>query len=80
VLTETVPVDQIRAKAESIDPARVALALAAIPFLVIGWIARSLWRVVWAVVSFAFAAVQYGWAQAARSPAAEPEPEPEGGP
>lgn len=72
VLTETIPVDRIRAKADAIDPARVALALAAIPFLLIGWIARAVWRVVWAAVSFAFAAVQVGWAQAGPRP--EPEP------
>jgi len=76
VLTESIPVDQIRQKAASIDPARVALALAAIPFLVIGWLARSLWRVVWGVISFVFAAVQYGWAQAGP---ADPGPDIESG-
>lgn len=70
-VVDVVPVDAIRERAEAIDPARVALALLAIPFLVIGWLARMVVRAVWLVLSWAFAAVQVGWAQAA--PSREPE-------
>lgn len=75
-LTETIP--QIREKAAAIDPAvaaaaalRVLLVLLAVPFLLIGWLARMLVRMTWAASTWVFAAVQVGWAQAGPRPEVE---------
>lgn len=78
VLTEHVPVEQIREKAAAVDPAaaaaavlRVLLVFLAVPFLLIGWIARMVVRAVWTAGTWVFAAVQVGWEQAGPRPDAE---------
>lgn len=78
VLTEHVPVEQIREKAAAIDPAVVAaaslrmlLVLLAVPFLLIGWLSRMIVRAVWAASTWVVAAVQVGWAHAGPRPEAE---------
>jgi hypothetical protein len=81
VLTEHVPVEQIREKAAAVDPAaaaaaaaavlRVLLVVLAVPFLLIGWIARMAVRAVWTAGTWVFAAVQVGWELAGPRPDAE---------
>lgn len=77
-VAESVPVEQIRAKAAAIDPAvvaaaslRMTLVLLAVPFLLLGWFARIIVRGVWAAGTWVFAAVQVGWAQAGPRPETE---------
>lgn len=61
---DRVPVEDIRARASEIDPAKLILALLALPFLVLGWLAAKVWAVLWAVTSWSVAAVQVGWIEA----------------
>lgn len=77
-LTEHVPVEQIREKAAALDPAvaaaaalRLLLVLLALPFLLLGWVARIVVRCLWAAAAWVWAAVLVGWAQAGPRPETE---------
>lgn len=61
---DRVPVEDIRTRASEIDPAKLVLALLALPFLVIGWLAGKVWTVLWSITSWSVAAVQVGWLEA----------------
>lgn len=58
-------VDQVRAEARSIDVTKWLLTLLLLPFFVLGWSARMVWRGFTFVVSFAGAACKVGWRAAA---------------
>lgn len=53
-------VSRIRAEALSVDPVKFLLAVAAIPFVVLGLVLR----VVWMVPAFCYASAVYGWRRA----------------
>jgi hypothetical protein len=57
-------VDQINVRASQIDPAKLLLAVLALPLLILGWVAAKVWQVLWLVVSWSVAAVQVGWVEA----------------
>jgi hypothetical protein len=61
---DRVPVEDIRTRAAEVDPAKLVLALLALPFLIVGWLAGKVWTVLWAVTSWSVAAVQVGWFEA----------------
>jgi hypothetical protein len=54
-------VDEIDARARRIEPRRVLLVLVAVVPFLIGWSACMVWRAVWTVLSWTFAAVVFGW-------------------
>lgn len=58
-------VDQVRAEARQIDVVKALLTLLVLPFFVLGWSARMVWRGFCFVVSFVGAAVKVGWRAAA---------------
>lgn len=64
---DRVPVGDIQTRAAEIDPAKLLLALLALPFLVLGWVAAKVWQVLWLIVSWSVAAVQVGWVEARKS-------------
>lgn len=64
---DRVPVGDIQTRAAEIDPAKLLLAVLALPFLVLGWMAAKVWQVLWLVVSWSVAAVQVGWVEARKS-------------
>ena len=64
---DRVPVGDIQTRAAEIDPAKLLLAVLALPFLVLGWVAAKVWQVLWLVVSWSVAAVQVGWVEARKS-------------
>lgn len=57
--------EQIQSTAAGLEPARLVLAVLAVPLLAVGWLACWVWRVVWAVASWSWAAVLVGWRYAA---------------
>lgn len=64
---DRVPVGDIQTRAAEIDPAKLLLAVLALPFLVLGWVAAKVWQVLWLVVSWSVAAIQVGWVEARKS-------------
>lgn len=54
-------VDQVRAEARQVDVTKLLLTLLLLPFFVLGWSARMVWRVACYVISFAGAACKVGW-------------------
>ena len=64
---DRVPVEDIRTRAESIDLAKLLLALVALPLLAVGWLAAKVWMVLGSVTSWSVAAVQVGWAEARKT-------------
>ena len=54
----------------SFDPIRFLLILLSIPFIVVGWVARLVYRVVLVVAMWIWAAAETGWKRA--SPKASP--------
>jgi hypothetical protein len=58
-------VDQVRAEARQVDVAKLLLTLLLLPFFVLGWSARMVWRSFCFVVSFAGASARVGWRAAA---------------
>jgi hypothetical protein len=65
-LLERVDVDRIGAEAEQISFRRVALTVLLGFFLLIGWAAGTICRLLWAAVAWSFAAVKVGWEDAQR--------------
>ena len=64
---DRVPVGDIQTRAAEIDPAKLLLAVLALPFLILGWVAAKVWQVLWLVISWSVAAVQVGWVEARKS-------------
>jgi hypothetical protein len=56
--------EQIRAEARELDPARVALTLLAAPFYALGFLVCMLAKALWVVVAFAWVASLTGWRKA----------------
>lgn len=54
-------VSRVEVEARKVDPRRVALTAVAFPFLVLGLIVGVLFKVVWAAVSWAYAAAKVGF-------------------
>lgn len=55
--TASVDLSRIQASAAAIEPMRVLVFLFALPFLVLGWVAR----IVWIAVALALASTREGW-------------------
>lgn len=64
---DRVPVGAINARARDIDMAAMLLALLALPFMALGWLARA----VFVALAWAYSAVLVGWESgpAPRTPA-----------
>lgn len=60
MVSVSVDLSRIQADAAKIDPMRVLVFLFALPFLVLGWIAR----VLWVAVALAMASAREGWSVA----------------
>lgn len=54
-------VDQVRTERRSIDATKLLLTLLLLPFFVLGWSARMVWRSFCWSLSFAAAACRVGW-------------------
>lgn len=57
MVSASVDLSRIQAEAARIDPMRVLVFLFALPFLVLGWIAR----IVWIGIALALASAKEGW-------------------
>lgn len=54
-------VSRVEAEASKVDARRVALTLVALPFIVVGVVVGVAFKVVWAAVSWAYAAAKVGF-------------------
>lgn len=57
-------VEQVRTEASNFDPAEFLLTVLAFPLLVVGWVVGGLFRVVWTVATWMWAAAVVGFRHA----------------
>lgn len=63
-ILDRVPVDEITERAAAMRPGRFALTLAALPFLVLGWVCAIVFAVAWKAGKWVTAAFLVGWGNA----------------
>ncbi len=54
-------VSRVEVEARKVDPQRFALTVVALPFIAVGLVVGVLFKVVWAAVSWAYAAAKVGF-------------------
>jgi hypothetical protein len=57
-------IEQVEREARGLDPAKVAITVVSVPFLVIGFALAMVARLGWLLVAFAWSAGLVGWREA----------------